>query len=86
MEVENIENIFKRLELLMYGHNYDVGFEFQVFNNCYNSVDFDNEVKAKCSEFHPESNFIILNDINDFWNEINYGLTYRGDANAGLNP
>ena len=84
METNNFEEINKKLEKLMYGHNYVAGFKFHIFNNCNNELDFINEVKANCSEFSNERGYKILHNANDFWDAINYGLNYRGDEAAGL--
>jgi len=82
--VERIEALHRQLEKLMYGHNYDVSFHFHLFTNCQNTTDFDKEIKANCSEFYDESNCVIIRDVNDFWDQINFALTFRGDEGAGL--
>jgi len=81
---ENMRDILDQLEHLMYGYNYQVTFGIDIFENCTNLDEFKINLKNRFPDSKPELANLILCDIADFWDEINFGLNYRGDSVAGL--
>jgi hypothetical protein len=85
MTVKNeITETLRRLEKLMYGYNYEVTCGLDIFDNCGTIDAFQEQLnerykKVKAEGFHP-----ILFDEAEFWEEVNFGLNYRGDDAAGL--
>ena len=68
----------------MYGHNYQVKFGLQIFENCYNLDDFKRKLKQVYKNSRPEEvKFIQLTEA-DLWEDIDFALNYRGDSSAGL--
>ena len=81
---ESMRDILDQLEHIMYGYNYQVTFGIDIFENCTNLDEFKINLKKRFPESRPEiANFILYN-VEDFWDEINLGLNYRGDSAAGL--
>ena len=68
----------------MYGHNYQVTFGVDIFDNCITTDDFKKKLKQTYPTSRPESIDLIQFNKTDFWEEIDYGMTYRGDNTAGL--
>ena len=84
MPSENISDLIKRLEHLMYGYNYQVTLGIDVFENCPNLDYFKNEFKKKYPLSKPETINLVPISIVDFWEEIDFGFNYRGDKSSGL--
>lgn len=79
-----LKDLTDQLEHLMYGHNYEVTLGIDSLGKCAGLED----VKSKIIEKHPDAR---ANDVtpvpcslDDFWEEINFALNYRGDHTAGL--
>lgn len=79
-----IQKNLKRLEKLMYGHNHQVSFGLNVFDGCYNLDYALNKVEELYRDFKTEKVCSDQIDKEDFWSEVNFGLSYRGDYGAGL--
>jgi hypothetical protein len=81
---ESMRDILDQLEHIMYGYNYQVTFGIDIFENCTNLDEFKINLKKRFPYSRPENANLILYNVEDFWNEINFGLNYRGDSAAGL--
>jgi len=81
---EDIQNNLKKLEKSMYGHNYQVTFGLNVFDNCFNIDYASKKIEEAYEDIKAEKVTPALVDKDDFWREVNYGLSYRGDYGAGL--
>jgi hypothetical protein len=79
-----MRDILDKLEQLMYGYNYQVTFGIETFENCSNLEDFKISLKKKFPLSKPENSNPVLFEVADFWEEVNFGLNYRGDSSAGL--
>lgn len=84
-DYKSIRETLSRLEKLMYGHNYEVTFGLDIFDNCPTIATFQKQLKERYNKVKPENFQTISFDEADFWEEVNFGLTYRGDNGAGLN-
>jgi hypothetical protein len=81
---KNIGETLRRLEELMYGYNYDVAFGVDIFDNCPTIDEFKKQLYEKYDNLKPENFQPVFFDEAEFWEELNFGLTYRGDEGAGL--
>src|SRR5689334_19860310 len=79
-----IPHILDQLEHLMYGHNYEVTFGIDRFTNCTTLEAFAINLKKVYPDARPENVTPIKVDGNHLWEEINFGLNYRGDKESGL--
>jgi len=83
MQIDLIKSTLYRLEGLMYGYNFEVKFGIEIFANC-DSID---ECKARLKKTFPKSRpyEATLHEVdkNDFWQDINECLAYRGDESGG---
>jgi hypothetical protein len=68
----------------MYGHNYEVTFGMKLFDDCSGIDDFRVKLKETFKDSQPGIAQIVPVNNTDFWEEINYAFTYRGEYNAGL--
>ncbi len=68
----------------MYGYNYEVCFGVELFENCASYDVFKTNLKESFPKSNPETTTPIQFDKSFFWEEIEYGLNYRGDNSAGL--
>ena len=84
MTIDEIKKTLSRLENLMYGGNYEVGFGIYLYDNCFTIADFKIKVEADYKDTIIENSAPILYNMSDFWEDVNYGLTFRGDDNVGL--
>jgi len=84
MKVEIIKSMVDNLKHQMSGHNYQVTFGVDIFDNCITTDDFKRKLKQTYPNSRPESIDLIQFDKTDFWEEIDYGMTYCGDNTAGL--
>jgi hypothetical protein len=84
MTFEDLKTTLYRLEKIMYGHNYEVIYGMDIFDNCSTIDEFNRHLKTAYPNSKPENATLIPITVDDFWEEINFGLTYRGDNNAGL--
>lgn len=83
MTIENIKTTLYKLEKLMYGFNYEVCLGIEIFEGC---SDIDN-FKICLKKTYPGIDLgvsPIAISIVDFWEEINFSLTYRGDKRLGV--
>ena len=79
-----MRDILDELEHLMYGNNYQVTFGIDIFENCINIDDFIIRLRERFPHSKPENTKLIPFNVEHFWDEINFGLTYRGDGISGL--
>ncbi len=77
-------DILNQLERLMYGYNYQVTFGIEIFENCINLDQLKVSLKKRFPDSRPEIANLIRVDYTEFWNQVNFGLNYRGDSSAGL--
>lgn len=68
----------------MYGYNYEVHFGIELFDDCKTYQEFSVRLKSRFPTSRPEKIEPIIFDLKSFWEEINYGLQYRGDNSSGL--
>jgi hypothetical protein len=81
---EDIKSLLKSLEGLMYGKNYQVVFRLDYYEYCTTFDDFKRQFKQIYSGANMEETSLSLVSSEEFWNDINEGLDYRGDDGAGL--
>ncbi len=84
MTVKEIKHTTKRLEHLMQGFNYEVTYGIDTFDSCTTLDDFNRKLKEIHTDTRPNDVKPILFDNPSFWEEIDFGLTFRGDSAAGL--
>ena len=84
MTFEDLKTTIYQLEKVMYGYNYEVSYGMDIFENCSTVEEFKVNLKKAYPESKPNETSLIPITANDFWEEINFGLTYRGDTWAGL--
>lgn len=84
MPSENKNDILSRLEHLMYVYNYQVKYGIDIFDNCTTLDSFNKKLKQAYNKSRPEEVKSIVVSNMDFWEEIDFGLSYRGDSAAGL--
>ena len=68
----------------MYGYNYQTTFGINTFQECSSIKEAMLQLKKTYPSSNAESISPVLFELEDFWDEINYGLSYRGDRHAGL--
>jgi len=68
----------------MYGHNYEVKLGSDVFVNCSDQGEFCKALKQRYKDSAPENIQLQSTNANDVFEEIDFGLHYRGDGAAGL--
>ena len=68
----------------MYGYNYDVAFGLDIFDNCPTLHEFKKQLCKKYNNLKEENFQPVFLDEAEFWEEVNFGLSYRGDQAAGL--
>ena len=83
-DYKNIGETLRGLEELMYGYNYNVAFGLDIFNSSPTLDEFRKQLYEKYNEVKAENIQPLLVDDGQFWQEVNFGLTYRGDEGAGL--
>ena len=79
-----MRDMLDQLEHSMYGYNYQVTFGIEIFENCTNLDEFKINLKKIYPYSRPEIVNLIPFDVAEFWDEINFGLDYRGDNSTGL--
>ena len=84
MTLEDLQTTLYRLEKVMYGYNYEVTYGVDLFENCSTEEEFKARLKQSYPQSKPEGVPLIPLTADDFWEEINFGLIYRGDRSAGL--
>jgi hypothetical protein len=84
MTFEDLKTTLYRLEKVMYGYNYEVSYGMDIFENCATVEEFKMNLKKTYPGSKPNEISLIPITVNDFWEEINFGLSYRGDTWAGL--
>ena|SRR5687767_14570980 len=84
MPTLSINKTTKRLEKLMYGFNYAVTFGIDIFENCSTLDKFQELLKSKYSKVNAGQYQPILYGQTEFWEDVNYGLTWRGEEGAWL--
>ena len=84
MATESITDIHKKLEKLMYGYNYQVTLGYNLFENCSSIQSFKARLKDTYENSRPDFVTLLQIHMEDFWQEINAALDYRGDITAGL--
>lgn len=84
MAAERIEDTIKRLENLMYGHNYQVTFGVNLFMDCYNFDNFRGKLKQLYKDSKPDKVQPIPLTEKEFWEDIDNAFRFRGDSIAGL--
>jgi hypothetical protein len=84
MTLVNIKQVLERLEHLMYGYNYCVTYGIDVFDSCTTIKEFNIKLKQTYRDSRPSETKLTRVEIIDFWEEIDFGLTYRGDDTSGL--
>ena len=68
----------------MYGYNYEVSFGIDVFNDCKTLDDFYSQLKLTYKDTKPETSQSVPFNETDFWKEVDFGFSFRGDSGAGL--
>lgn len=76
------EQLLNQLEHYMYGYNYQVTFGFLLLTKVLSIETAKVEIKKKFRGANTDS--IHVSIVNDFWEEVNFALDYRGDETAGL--
>ncbi len=61
----------RQLEKLMYGLNYTVTFDLDIFDNCPTIDEFQKQLNEKYDKIKPKDFEPILFDEADFWEEVN---------------
>ncbi len=84
MTPRDIGTTLYQLEQLMYGYNYEVKFGIDFFDHCTNLEAFKAALKKAYPNSQPDEITLVPMSLDDFWEEINFGLDYRGDTWAGL--
>ena len=84
MRFEDLKTTLYRLEKVMYGYNYEVLYGMDIFEGCSTVEDFNLNLKRVYPKAKPEEVSLLPLTQDEFWEEINFGLAYRGDDSAGL--
>jgi hypothetical protein len=84
IQVDGIRDTLKRLERLMYGHNFEVTFGIEIFEACDNYIKFMDRLKKRLPEALPENQTLIPHDFDSVIAAIQVCFDYRGDVGAGL--
>jgi len=84
IQVDDINHTLRRLERLMYGHNFEVTFGIEIFDECNNYVDLISKFKTRFPEALPEFQSPIPCDLDSLIEDIVSCFDYRGDNAAGL--
>jgi hypothetical protein len=84
IQVNEIRDVLKRLERLMYGHNFEVTFGMEIFEACDNYINFIDRLKILYPDASPENQTPIPHDFNSVIEAIQICFDYRGDNGAGL--
>ncbi len=79
-----VELLLKQLEGLMQGHNYQVTLKAHVFDSCSSIQDVFYAIKERYKDSDPKEGRLKKCGVKDFWKEIEYGFTYRGDEGSGM--
>jgi hypothetical protein len=80
----DLNNVLHKLQQVLYGYNYEVTFGVEIFNNCETLEEFKLLLKNKFPDSRPDSVEIVPVTNDEFWEEIEYALEYRGDSSAGV--
>ncbi len=84
MATDDIKETIDRLQHLIYGYNYQVTYGIDDFDLCDTLDVLINKLKEMYSDSVPNETALILFSTKDFWEEVDFGLTYRGDHTSGL--
>lgn len=76
------EQLMKQLEHHMYGYNYQVTYGFNLLEGSKSFIDAQNTLKTIYTSANLEKVKEVTTD--KFWEEVEYGLNYRGDKGSGL--
>lgn len=76
------EELMKQLEHHMYGYNYAVTFGFNLLEGSKNIIGAKNTLKTIYTNANTEK--VKETSKDEFWEQIEYGLNYRGDEWSGL--
>lgn len=79
-----IKDVLAQLEHILYGYNYQVTLGVELFENCQDMNSFKDALKARLPDTRPHAVSPVPISEADFLEEIELGLTYRGDEHAGL--
>ena len=83
-DYNDIKKTLGRLRKLMYGFNYQVTIDLNVFDNCTTVEVFHKLLADKYKKANPAAFQPRVVDKGDFWKEVNFGLMFRGDRSSGL--
>lgn len=84
MTTNKPKDILDRLEHLMHGYNYEVSLGVDLLEKCNTLEDFYSQLKLIHKDIKPEASQLATFNEADFWEEVNFGFTFRGDETAGL--
>lgn len=75
-----IDNLLKQIQKLLYGVNYEVTLGIEILEGCASIEDINKAIKKKFSTTNIESINVVAVTEQDFLNDINEKLDYRGDG------
>lgn len=84
MTLDEIKTALYKLEKLMYGYNFEVAFGIETFSECNDYDQFVRNFQALFPKATPQKVIPISFTEQEFWEDLNYCLKYRGDSVAGL--
>lgn len=80
MTHEKIDKLLNQIQKLMYGVNYEVTLGIEVFENCFSLGDANHAIRVTFPNANIESITPIRLTDQEFWDDINEKLDYRGDG------
>ena len=84
ISIDDLNTVLYKLQQLLYGYNYEVLLGVESFENCEDLEQFKVRLKERFPNSTPESVTPVPLAIDDFWEEVEFGLEYRGDSGAGV--
>lgn len=84
-ELALIKDTLIRLEKLLYGYNYECHFQFELVSETTDIVSARQKLSSTYNLTWQKEQVIKLISFNDFKEDIDDKLSYRGDKGAGVN-
>jgi len=81
---DDLNAVLRKLQRVLRGNNYVVTLGVEVFNNCDHLEEVKLRIKNTFPHSKPESVVPVPMTQDEFWEDIENGLEYRGDESAGL--
>ena len=84
-QLSSVKDILKRLEKLLYGYNYECHFQFELLVKTTDLMSARQKLNSAYNLTWQKDQAITPISYDEFKEDVNEKLSYRGDKDAGLN-